>query len=178
MRLRYLVALGLVCVSMVSTYGQIRRADFVNLIADTDDAIRFAKVIKDFFSTDPAARRVLQQVRDVVIQHWLEEKPPAEFTEQERLAVRNPDYYDRSVLSAANVAFAASPVTITLEWDASPRLWPRLAPTLAPVANRVARDGVVFGRKALRLVVKLQGVEMYRVNAYTDGSVTVVFQYE
>jgi hypothetical protein len=42
----------------------------------------------------------------------------------------------------------------------------------------VAREGVLFGRKALRLMVKLQGAEVYRINADTDGSVTIVFQYE
>jgi hypothetical protein len=163
---------------MLCAHAQIRRADFVTLIGDTDDAIRFAKVIKDLFATDPAARRAVLQARDAVIQNWLEEKPAAEFTEQERAAVRNPDYYDRSVVSAVNVAFAVLPVSITLEWDVPPRLWPRLAAAIIPVANRVARDGVFFGRKALRLVVKLQGAEMYRANADTDGNIAVVFQYE
>ncbi len=178
MRLRYVAALGLVCVSMLSAFAQIRHADFITLIGDTDDAIRFAKVIKEFFAMEPAARRAVLQARDAVIQNWLEEKPAVEFTERERMAVRNPDYYDRSVVSAANVAFSASPVSVTLEWDVPPRLWPRVAAAIIPVANRVARDGVFFGRKALRLVVKLQGAEMYRANADTEGNVTVVFQYE
>jgi len=163
---------------MLSAYAQIRHADFITLIGDTDDAIRFAKVIKDLFAMDPAARRVVLQARDAVIQNWLEDKPAAEFTERERMAVRNPDYYDRSVVSAVNVAYAASPVSITLEWDVPPRLWPRLAAAIVPVANRVARDGVFFGRKALRLVVKFQAAEMYRANADAEGNVAVVFQYE
>jgi len=42
----------------------------------------------------------------------------------------------------------------------------------------VAREGVLIGRKALPVVVTLQWAEVYRINANTDGSVTVVFPYE
>jgi len=178
MRLRCGLALGLVFLSVLSASAQIRRADFVTLIGDTDEAIRLAKLVKDIFGVDPAARRAILVARDAVIQGWMEDKPSTELTDQERVIIRNPEYFDRAVVSAVNVAFSVSPVSIALEWDVPPRFWPRLAAAIMPVANRVAREGVLFGRKALRLMVKLQGAEVYRINADTDGSVTVVFQYE
>lgn len=178
MRLRCAFALGVLCLTVLCASAQIRRSDFVNLIGDTDDAIRLARLIKDSFGVDPMARRAILVAREAVIQGWIEDKPSADLTEQERAIIRNPEYFDRPVLSAVNVAFSVSPVSVALEWDVPPRFWPRLASTMTLVANRVARDGVFFGRKALRLVVKLQGAEVYRINAEMDGSVTVVFQYE
>jgi len=178
MGVRWGFAIALVCVSLLSASAQMRRAEFVTLIGDTDDAIRLAKLIKDGFGVDPAARRALLLARDAVIQSWTEDKPSTDLTEPERLTIRNPEYFDRAVLSAVNVAFAVSPVSIALEWDVPPRFWPRLGAAIMPVANRVAREGVFFARKALRLVVKLQGAEVYRLNADTDGTVTIVFQYE
>jgi hypothetical protein len=180
MRLRCGLALGVVLLTILSlsASAQMRRADFVTLIGDTDDAIRLAKVIKDILVADPTARRAILVARDAVIQGWMEDKPSTELTDQERVIIRNPEYFDRAVVSAVNVAFSTSPVSIALEWDVPPRFWPRLAPTIIPVGNRVAREGALFARKALRLVVKLQAAEVYRANADTDGSVTVVFQYE
>ncbi|OGB91367.1 MAG: hypothetical protein A2Z31_01315 [candidate division NC10 bacterium RBG_16_65_8] len=69
-------------------------------------------------------------------------------------------------------------MSITLERDVPPRLWPRLAAAIIPETKRVARDGAVFGRTALRLVVKRQKAEMYRGDADTEGNVAVVFPYQ
>jgi hypothetical protein len=93
------------------------------------------------------------------------------------VAIRSPEYFDRPFIAGVNVAFNASPVTVALEWDVLPRLWPRLNAVIGPVAKRVAREGALFGRKALRLVVKLQGAETCLANTDKDGSTTTVFQY-
>lgn len=169
---------GFVCLAAVSAGGQIRKADFVILVGDTDEAIRLARTIKDLFAGDPMARRALGQARDAVIQSWLEEKHPLQFTEQERAVVQNPELYDRPVLREVNVAFGASPPSVVLAWDIPPRMWPRMSGAAIPVANRIVRDGALSFRRALRLSVKLQDVEMYRANADVDGNVTVVFVYE
>jgi hypothetical protein len=178
MRRRIPILLGLVCLVAVSAAAQIRKADFVALAGDSDDAIRLAKIIKEIFTLEPAARRAVTQGRDAVIQSWLEERPLSQLTDQERAVVLNPDLYDNPVLQDVTVALNASPPAIVLGWDVPPRLWPRLAASMAPVANRVVRDGAMFARKGLRLSLKLQGVEMYRANADVDGNVTVVFMYE
>jgi len=127
MRLRCGLALGLVFFSVLSASGQIRRADFVPLIGDADDAIRLAKLVNDLFGVDPAARRAILVARDAVIQGWMEDKPSTELTDQERVIIRNPEHSDRAVVSAVNVAFSTSPVSSALEWDVPPRVWPRLA---------------------------------------------------
>jgi hypothetical protein len=178
MRLRLSIAVGVAVLVAVAASAQLRRGDFVMLVGDTDDAIRLARIIKDLFGIDPNARRAMLLARDAVIQSWVEDKPATDLTEQERAAIRNQEYFDRPVIAAINVAFNASPVTVALEWDVAPRFWPRLSAVIVPLANRIAREGALFGRKALRLVVKLQGAEMYRANAEADGSVTAVFQYE
>jgi hypothetical protein len=178
MDIRCWVAIGMVWLSLLPASAQIRRADFVTLIGDTDDAMRLAKLIKDNFWVDPAARRAVAAAREAVIQSWLEDKPSADLTEQERAIIRNPEYFDRAVFTAVNVVFSGSPVTLALEWDVPPRFWPRLGAAIMPVANRVGREAVAFGRKSVRLVVRLQGAEVYRINADTDGSITIVFQYE
>lgn len=178
MSLRLAILGGLLCLTALPAAGQVRRADFVLLAGDTDDAIRLAKSIKDFFATDPVARRSLTQARDVLIQSWLEEKHPLQLTEQERAALQNPEHYDRPVLRDVSVALNANPPSIVIGWDIPPRLWPRLGASLAPVASRVVRDGALFARRALRLSVRLQGAEMYRANADADGNVTVIFAYE
>lgn len=178
MRLRQSVAVGVLVLIAVAASAQFRRGDFIVLVGDTDDAIRLARVVKDIFGIDPNARRAVLLAREAMIQSWVEDKPATDLTEQERVAIRNPEYFDRPVIAAINVAFNVSPVTVALEWDVPPRFWPRLSAVIIPVANRVAREGALFSRKALRLVVKLQGAEMYRANAEADGSVTVVFQYD
>jgi len=156
----------------------MRRSEFVNLIGDTDEAIRTARFAKDLFVLDPTARRAVLQAREAVIQSWIEERTPDQLSEQERVIVRNPERYDRPIISAVNVAFGASPVTITLEFDVPPHLWPRISASWIPVAHRVAREGVLFGRKALRFSLKLQGAEIYRANVDAEGNIVVVFQYE
>jgi hypothetical protein len=178
MRWRIGILLGLVCLAAVSAAGQMRRADFVILAGDTDDAIRLAKAIKDVFATDLTARRMVSQMRDAVIQSWLEEKSPVELTDQERAAIQNPDRYDNPILHDVTVSLGASPPSIVIGWDVPPRLWPRLSATMALVASRIVRDGAVFARRGIRLSVKLQGAEVYRANADVDGNVTVVFVYE
>ena len=131
---------GFVCLAVAAASGQIRKADLVTLVGDTDDAIRLAKTTKDFFAGDPMGRRAVSQARDVVIQ--------------------------------------ASPPSIVLGWDVPPRLWPRLSGAVTQVANRIVRDGAMSFRRALRMSVKLQDAEMYRVNADVDGNLTVVFVYD
>ncbi len=175
---RLVVLLCLTCLVGVPAAGQIRKADFVVLAGDTDDAIRLAKTIKDLFATEPSARRAVSQARDVLIQSWVEEKNPLLLTDQERAAVLNPEQYDRPVLQDVTVALNANPPYIILTWDIPPRLWPRLGGTMASVANRIVRDGAIFARKAMRMIVRLQGAEMYRANADVDGNLTVVFYYE
>ncbi|MBI4573846.1 MAG: hypothetical protein HY713_11265 [candidate division NC10 bacterium] len=170
--------LALACLTALPAAGQIRRADFVILAGDTDDAIRLAKNIKDFFAADPTARRVVSQAREVLVQSWLEEKSPAQLTDQERAAVQNPERHDAPVLHDVTVALTASPPSIVLSWDIPLRVWPRLAGSVGLVANRIVRDGALFARRALQLRVNLQGAETYRVNADVDGNVTVVFIYE
>ncbi len=162
----------------VSAAAEVRKADFVLLTGDTDDAIRLAKSIKDLFATDPTARRAVGQAREVLIRSWLEEKSLSQLTDQERAAIQNPDQHDRPVLHDVTVALNASPPSIVIGWDVPPRLWPRLSGSVAPVANRIVRDGAVFARRALRISVRLQEAEMYRANADVDGNVTVVFLYE
>jgi hypothetical protein len=178
MRARLCLAVGVFLLVVAAASAQMRRGEFVTLIGDTDDAIRLARIIKDLFGIDPNARRAMLLARDAVIQSWVEDRASTDLTEQERAAIRNPEYFDRPVIAAVNVAFGASPVTIVLEWDVPPRFWARVGAAVVPVANRVAREGALFARKALRLIVKLQGAEMYRANAEADGSVSVVFQYE
>jgi hypothetical protein len=169
---------GVICLSAVPAPGQMRRAEFVTLAGDTDDAIRLAKTIKDTFATDPTARRSVTQARDAVIQSWLEERGPHQLTDQERLAVMNPDHYDQPVLREIAVALGANPPSITLGWDVPLRMWPRLSATLGSVANRLVRDGALLARKGLRLSVRFQGAEVYRANADVDGNVSVIFVYE
>lgn len=169
---------GIVCLAVAVASGQIRKADLVTLVGDTDDAIRLAKTTKDFFAGDPMGRRAVSQARDVVIQSWLEEKNPLQLTDQERAAVLNPDQYDKPVLRDVTVTFNASPPSIVLGWDVPPRLWPRLSAAVTQVANRIVRDGAMSFRRALRMSVKLQDAEMYRVNADVDGNLTVIFAYE
>jgi hypothetical protein len=178
MRLRMGIAIGLVCATAFCASAQMRRGDFVNLVGDTDDAIRTAKIIKDVLWMDPAARRAVLQAREAVIQGWIEERSSALLTDQERAIIRNPDLFDQPLLATVNVAFAASPITIALEWDVPPRLWSRLATAVTLVANRVAREASLASRKGLRLVVKFQGAELYRVNTDAEGNVAIVFQYE
>lgn len=175
---RIAVLLGLLSLVAVSAWGQIRKADFVLLSGDTDDAIRLAKSIKDLFATDPTARRAVSQAREALIQSWLEERSLLQLTDQERSAVQNPEQYDRPVLHDVTVALNANPPSIAIGWDVPPRLWPRFSGTLALVANRILRDGAIFARRALRISVRLQEAEMYRANADADGNVTAVFLYE
>ena len=169
---------GVVCLTAVSASGQIRKADFVILAGDTDDAIRLARSIKDLFVNDPMARRAVTHARDAVIQSWLDEKHPLQLTDQERAAVQNPDRYDKPVLHDVTVTFNASPPSVVLGWDVPSRQWPRMSAAVVPIANRIVRDGALSYRRALRLSVKLQDAEMYRANADVDGNVTVVFVYE
>ncbi len=175
---RIAVLLCLVCLVPALAAGQIRKADFVTLAGDTDDALRLAKTIKDLFFADPSARRAVIQARDVVIQNWLEEKNPLLLTDQERIMIQNPEQYDRPILQDVTVGLNANPSFIVLAWDIPPRLWPRLGGTVAAVANRIVRDGAIFARKGLRMSVRLQGAEMYRANADVDGNVTIIFHYE
>jgi hypothetical protein len=177
-RWRFGFVAGFVCLVVTAAGAQIRKADLVTLVGDTDDAIRLAKSIKDFFAGDPTGRRTVSHARDVVIQSWLEEKNPLQLTDQERAAVLNPDQYDKPVLRDIVVTFSASPPSIVLGWDVPPRLWPRLSGAATQIANRIVRDGAVSFRRALRMSVKLQDAEMYRVNADVDGNLTVVFVYE
>lgn len=174
------VALWLVLAGLLTgpVAGQMRKADFVLLSGDTDEAIRLAKSIKDLLATDPTARRAVSQAREALIQSWLEEKSPLQLTDQERAAVQNPEQYDRPILHDVSVALNASPPSILIGWDVPPRLWPRFSGNAALVANRVVRDGAISARKALRISVRLQDAEMYRANADVDGNVTVVFVYE
>jgi hypothetical protein len=168
----------LACLVASLAAGQVRRADFVILAGDTDDAIRLAKSIKDFFVADPTARRVVGQAREALVQSWLEERSPAQLTDQERAAVQNPERYDAPVLHDVTVTLNASPPSIVIGWDIPPRVWPRLTGSVGLVAIRIVRDGALFVRRALQLRVNLQGAETYRVNADVDGNVTVVFVYE
>ncbi len=175
---RVVVLLCLACLVPALGAGQMRKADFVTLAGDTDDAIRLAKTIKDLFVFEPSARRCVSQAREILIQSWLEEKNPLLLTDQERAAILNPEQYDRPILQDVTVALNATPPLIVLGWDIPPRLWPRLGGAMATVANRIVRDGAIFARKALRMSVRLQGAEMYRANADVDGNVTVIFHYE
>jgi hypothetical protein len=172
------LSLALACLLAGPAAGQMRKADFVLLSGDTDDAIRLAKVIKDVFANEPSARRLVTMARDSVIQSWLEERNPTQLTDQERAAVLNPEYYDHPVLREVTVALGANPPSIIIGWEVPPRLWPRLASSMAQVANRIVRDGALFARRAVRLSVKFQGAELYRANADVDGNVTVIFVYE
>ena len=169
---------GFVSLAVVAASAQIRKFDFVILSGDTDDAIRLAKAIKDLFASDPMARRAVTQARDAVIQGWLEEKHPLQLTDQERAAVQNPERYDKSILHDVTVTFGANPPSVVLGWDVPPRLWPRMSGAVISIANRIVREGALSFRRALRLSVKLQEAEVYRVNADVDGNVTVVFTYE
>ena len=178
MRLGVALVLLLGCLVAHPVAGQIRRADFVILAGDTDDAIRFAKTIKDIFASDPAARRAVSQAREVLIQSWVEERSPLQLTEQERAAIQNPDRYDAPVVHDLTVTLNGSPPSILIGVDIPPRLWPRFGGTMGQVANGVARDGALFARKAVRVSMMLQGAETYRVNADADGNITVVFVYE
>lgn len=178
MKWRLGIVVSLVCLATGVAAAQIRRGDFVALAGDTDEAIRLAKIIKDVFATDPAARRAVGQARDAIIQSWLEERPLSQLTDQERAAIQNPVQYDRPVLQEVSITLNATPPAIVLGWDVPPRLWPRFGSSLAVVANRIARDGALFARKGLRLSLKLQGSEMYRANADADGNVTVIFVYD
>lgn len=178
MRSSFALVLLLACLVAGPVAGQIRRADFVILAGDTDDAIRLAKNIKDLFASDPAARRAVSQAREVLIQSWVEERGLLQLTEQERAAIQNPDRYDAPVLHDVTVALSGSPPSILIGLDIPPRLWPRFGGTMAQVANRIVRDGALYARKAVRVSVMLQGAETYRVNADADGNVTVVFVYE
>lgn len=178
MRWRVGASLGLIFLAVSTAAGQMRKAEFVTLAGDTDDAIRLAKTIKDVFATDLTARRALGQARDILIQSWLEEKHPSQLTDQERAALQNPEQYDKPILHDLTVTLTANPPSIAIGLDIPPRLWPRLGATMAMVANRIVRDGALFARRGLRLSLKLQGAEMYRANADADGNVTVIFVYE
>ncbi len=144
-----------VCLAAVAAQGQIRRADFVLLTGDTDDAIQLAKNIKDVFSSDPMARRAVSQARDAVIQSWLEDKLPLQLTDQERATLQNPEQYDRLVLRDVTVTFGASAPSLVLGWDVSPRLWSRISAAVVPVVSHIVRDAAVTFRRGLRGSVTL-----------------------
>lgn len=178
MRSRVVFFVGYFCLATAVASGQIPKGEIVILAGDTDDAIRLAKSIKDIFGSDPIARRAVSQARDAVIQSWLEEKHPLQLTDQERAIIHNPDRYDKPLLRDLTVTFNGNPPSLVLGWEIPPRLWPRINGAIIPIANRIARDGSLAYRRALRVSVKLQDAEMYRANADVDGNITVVFVYE